>query len=388
MIDLFDLNELQSRVERFGRHLSSRNIDCALLTSNQDLFYFTGSVQKGVVIINKTGGISYFVRKNFDRATFESPLDVKEWDIEKISSLVTENWSMPLDITTVSEYQFYKAKLAVKTDAADCSLPLALTKMIKSQNEIELIKKAGTINSRIMEYAKSVYYQGITDIEIQAEIESYAKKELDHQGLFWIRGSNMEASMGLVVTGTDALSPTYTDFPIGGIGLSPAVAQGASGKIVSSSFVVDFIGCYLGYCADSTRTFFAGEPEKKIAVIYSELNSFLDDVLDQIKPGGTGDEVYSHAMKLVEKFSWKDLFMGYEQKVKFIGHGIGTEVNQLPVIAPKQKIPFENNMLIAIEPKIFIPGYGIVGIENTYLVENGSLSSITGKCDNINDWII
>lgn len=388
MINLFDLDELKNRALRFGKHLSSYNIDCAVLTSNQDLFYFTGSIQKGAVIINRSGEISYFVRKNFLRAELETSLPVKEWNIDEMSKIINGVWSMSHDITSVSEHLFYKNKLS-KDSSADCSVPLAFTKMIKSPVEIELMKKAGMINQNIMEYAKTVYYPGIRDVDIQAEIESYAKKELDHQGLFWIRGSSMEAaSMSLVVTGTDALTPTYTDFPIGGTGLSPAVAQGASGRTVLNNFVVDFIGCSVGYCADSTRTFFIGRQGAEIERTYSELNSFLAKILEQIKPGKTGEEIYSSAMDLLEKYSWKNLFMGYEQKVKFIGHGIGTEVNQLPVIAPRQKTPFQNGMVIAIEPKIFIPEYGIVGIENTYLLENNSLYSITGNCKNINDWIL
>ncbi|HSW59737.1 MAG TPA: M24 family metallopeptidase, partial [bacterium] len=94
------------------------------------------------------------------------------------------------------------------------------------------------------------------------------------------------------------------------------------------------------------------------------------------------------ALKELEKYSWKEIFMGYEQKVKFIGHGIGTEVNQLPVIAEKQKTPLENNMVIALEPKVFLPGYGVIGIENTYIILDGVPVSITGECNNINEFTI
>lgn len=386
-MELFDIQELKKRAEKFGEQLSLQNIDTAVLTSNQDLFYFTGSVQKGTVIINRSGEVSYFVKKNFLRAERETPFSVEDWDIGKISERISGKWSMPFDITSLAEHAFYSGKLG-KGHAADCSGALALTKMIKSKTEIGLLKKAGQINKKIMEFVKTVYYPGIRDIEIQAEIESYAKKELGHQGLFWIRGSNMEASMGLVVTGTDALEPTYTDFPIGGVGLSPAVAQGASGKTVSDGFVVDFIGSFLGYCADSTRTFFTTNPSPQISSIYSELNGLLEEIVRYIVPGKTGEEIYGFALSNVENRLWKDLFMGYSQKVRFIGHGIGTEVNQLPVIAPKQKIPLQNGMVIAIEPKIFIPEYGIIGLENTYILENGCLKSITGECSKIDDWII
>jgi Xaa-Pro dipeptidase len=385
---LFSIEELSSRIDRFRGFLSGLDIDTAVITSNEDLYYFTGSVQKGTLVIPRTGEAVYFVRKSFERACKESPLTVRPWSGDEIKDMIRGNWSMPMDVTTVSEYLFYKSKMSLNTEAGDCSNALALTKTIKSPQEMELIKRAGEINVSIMEYAKTLYYPGITDIEIQAEIESYAKKELSHQGLFWIRGSNMEGSMGLVVTGSDALAPTYTDFPIGGIGLSPAVAQGASGRRVDGSFVIDFIGSSYGYCADSTRTFFVKEPDSNIVRMYAELNDLLERTVEKTVPGITGEEIYNSVLETVAKYNWSEYFMGYHQKVKFIGHGIGTEVNQLPVVAPRQNLPFENGMVLAIEPKIFLPDFGVLGIENTYVMENGKLVSVTGDCRNIKDWIV
>ena len=385
---LFDLDELNSRILRFSKYLQTFGFESAVLTSNPDIFYFTGSVQKGTLVIKNNGEHTYFVRKNFLRAQTESPLKICGWNSDDIAVMTKGKWSIPLDITTVSEYLFYKRKLGFENDALDCSIPLSLTKMVKSDIELAMIKKAGVMNQAVMEHAKKVYRPGDRDIDIQAEIEKFAKKELGHQGLFWVRGSNMEASMGLVVTGESALAPTYTDFPIGGVGLSPAVAQGASGEVIRESFVVDFIGCNYGYCADSTRTFFIGKPSDNILQTYNELNKYLNKIKDMLVPGKTGEEIYGSALKELENYSWKDRFMGHEQKVKFVGHGIGTEVNQLPVIAEKQKIPLEKGMVIAVEPKIFIPGYGIIGIENSYVITDGAPVSITGDCDNIEDFTI
>lgn len=385
---LFDRNELNARSERFAEQLKRFSIDTAILTSNMDLFYFTGSVQKGAFVISSSGEAEYFVKKNYERAKNESALDVLSWNAEDIKNYMKGAWAVPMDVTTLAEHVFLKKRLGLENDAADCSLPLALTKMKKSGIEIDFMKKAAGINTKVMGHAKDSFIRGMTDIEIQAEIESFAKKECGHQGLFWVRGANMEASMGLVVTGTAALAPTYTDFPIGGEGLSPAVAQGAAGKKIGESFVIDFIGSSYGYCADSTRTFFVGNPDKEIRRIYSELNDLLSEIVEITVPGITGEEVYSFAMDKVSKMSWKDNFMGYHQKVKFISHGIGSEVNQLPVMAPRQKIPYENGMCIAIEPKVFLPDFGVIGIENTYLMKGGQLVSLTGICQNIEDFII
>jgi Xaa-Pro aminopeptidase len=257
--------------------------------------------------------------------------------------------------------------------------------MVKTSSEIQLIERAAAINQAVSRYAVECFRPGMRDVDMQVAIESYARRELGHQGSFWLRGANMEGALSLVVTGAAALEPTYTDFPIGGKGLSPAVAQGASGEVIGASFVVDFIGTAHGYNADSTRTYFVGRPEERIAQIYEELLEFIYKVVAFITPGITGEEAWNYATALVAERSWKDCFMGLDSKVRFLGHGIGVEVNQLPVIAAKQSVAFENGMTIAIEPKIFVPGWGIVGIENTYLMEHDRLRNLTGGTESLDE---
>jgi len=388
---LFSHEELAQRIGRFQKRLSEQKIGAALLTANSDLFYFTGSVQRGILVIPAGGETTYFVRKHLERARRESPLKVEPFDTEKTRALLMGHDSIGFaaDVTTVAERDFFAAKVAPpEAKLVDISFPLALTKMVKSPVEIALIEQAAAINRAVHRYAREAYRSGMRDIDLQVAIESYARRERGHPGSFRLRGPQMEGALSLVVTGTSALEPTYTDFPIGGKGLSPAVAQGASGEIIERYFVVDFVGACHGYAADSTRTYFTGKPSDEISCLYGELRSFLDKIVSFITPGITGEEAWNYATALVGVCSWRDGFMGLDAKVRFLGHGIGVEVNQLPVIAAKQKIPFENGMTIAIEPKVFVPGWGIVGIENTYVMENGRLRSLTGEIESIEEMTI
>jgi Xaa-Pro aminopeptidase len=388
---LFEKEELLKRISRFQNKMIKSNIDIALFSLNSDLFYFTGSIQKGLLLIFAKKEPIYFVQKNLSRAKDETPISIEMFSKEKIKKLLSleKNIGLPMDVTLLSDLNFFKRKLfSSHHEIKDISLILALTKSIKTKKELDFIIKAADINIKIMSYAKEVFYPGINDIEMQAEIEFFAKKELGHQQLFWTRGQNMDAGMSLVVTGISALQPTYTNFPIGGKGVNPSIAQGPCGDVIEDSFVVDFIGTFNGYNADSTRTFFVKEPNKNIVKIYNELNELMKKIVDFIKPGVLAKDVWNFTLKSVENYDWKDGFMGLEQKVKFIGHGIGTEVNQLPVIASKQEIPFENNMVFAIEPKVFVKNYGIIGIENTFLLSNESTVSLTGYTENIEDFII
>jgi len=388
---LFSLEELTSRIGRFQGHLRGGDVGAALLSVNSDLFYFTGSVQKGMLLVPAEGEATYFVRKHLERARRESPLPVEPFDTaaltERLKGFATVGFAA--DMTTVAEHEFLRNRLVPKEAALkDISLPLALTKTVKTPAELALMEKAAAINRTVHRFARDAYRPGMRDIDLQVAIESHARRELGHPGSFWLRGPRMEGAMSLVVTGTAALEPTYTDFPIGGKGLSPAVAQGASGEPIARYFVFDFIGACHGYAADSTRTCFVGRPEERIARIYRELADFLDKVVSFVTPGITGEEAWNYATALVGGCDWCEGFMGLEAKVRFLGHGIGVEVNQLPVIAAKQKLPFENGMTVAIEPKVFVPDWGIVGIENTYVMEEGRLRSLTGPVEPLEEIII
>jgi Xaa-Pro aminopeptidase len=94
-------------------------------------------------------------------------------------------------------------------------------------------------------------------------------------------------------------------------------------------------------------------------------------------PGAEIGEMYRRAVAIAEKTGLKDYFMGHKHKVAFIGHGVGIELNEQPVIMERNKQQLEEGMTLAIEPKFVIPGVGAVGIENTYVVRPNGLENLT-----------
>ena len=94
--------------------------------------------------------------------------------------------------------------------------------------------------------------------------------------------------------------------------------------------------------------------------------------------------LYDIAVEIAKEAGFADKFMGTGQQAKFIGHGIGLEINEAPVLAPRMKQPLESGMVFALEPKIVIPGVGPVGIENSWVVTNEGIEKLT----NCNEEII
>ena len=100
-------------------------------------------------------------------------------------------------------------------------------------------------------------------------------------------------------------------------------------------------------------------------------------IAQQAKPGIACEDLYNKAIELVTKAGFADYFMGLGQKAKFIGHGIGLEINEMPVLAPRMKQELEPGMVFALEPKIVLPGIGPVGIENSWAVTMEGLEKLT-----------
>ena len=97
-----------------------------------------------------------------------------------------------------------------------------------------------------------------------------------------------------------------------------------------------------------------------------------------LKPGALSSGIYQYALELVKSSPYANGFMGLgDSQVRFVGHGVGLELDELPVLAGGFDIPLEPGMTIAIEPKIFFPERGGVGIENTYLVTESGFENLT-----------
>ena len=146
---------------------------------------------------------------------------------------------------------------------------------------------------------------------------------------------------------------------------------------------IDIVGCYNGYHADQTRIFAIGNPDKDFYESFKKAVEIQNSVVEYIKPGLSWESAYFCGLKTAERLRVKDIFMGLKSKAKFIGHGIGVEVDEFPFIAPGFKNEFEPGMIFAIEPKIFIPNKGMIGIENTYLLTENNCEKLTTVEDKI-----
>ena len=130
------------------------------------------------------------------------------------------------------------------------------------------------------------------------------------------------------------------------------------------AIMVDVNGNYTGYTTDMSRVFSVGTLDKLSIKAHNCSLRICHELSSMGKPGIEAKLLYNKAIEIVTEEGLDHLFMGHRQKAGFIGHGVGIEINELPVIAPRSRDILEVGNVIALEPKFVIPGVGAVGIEN------------------------
>lgn len=379
--------EIEKRINKFQLKLKEKEIEAAIIAQNVDLFYFTGTCQKGYLIIPAQGEPLFLVNKSMKRAQKESPLANIQFlqSFRNLPAALQKNIPSPqkigleLDVLPAHLYLRFQ-KIFPQAKIVDISMAVRKLRMLKSPYEIGILKQGAEISRLMLEAVPRFLKAGKREVEFAAEVECFLRS-LGHQGAVRMRQFNQETFYGHIMSGENLTYPTFFDGPTGGPGLSPAYPQGPGWKKINNGdlVLVDYLTVYQGYCVDSTRFFFLGEsvPESLQKAHHVTL-TIQDEIIKTAKPGVYCTEVYKLARQLAEDSGFKDYFMGHgEDQAPFVGHGVGLELDELPFIADRQDYPLQEGMVFALEPKMVMPGLGVIGVENTLLVTDRGLEKIT-----------
>ena len=379
-ITILNNGEVLLRHSRIKALMRSKGIDFALITDNATLYYLTGRVFAGYIGIYADDNIDtqYFVRRPIGLSGNGISYIRKPEDIPAIlSSTAFSTFGLELDIQPYSACTRL-ANLFPDAKILNISSIIRQARSVKTVDEQEKLIFNGKRHTHVYGQIPSLFHQGMTDIEFQIEIERLSRTE-GCLGQFRICGNSMELFMANILAGDNADNPTPYDFAMGGEGSDYSLPVGANGTILrpGTTVMVDCNGNYSGYMTDMTRVFAIGEISD-IALAAHRCSIEICHTLEKIaKPGVEAKVLYEKATQIADNAGLGDYFMGHCQKAGFIGHGVGIEINEAPVLAPRSRDILEVGNVIAIEPKFVIPGTGAVGIENTYIVKENGLQPIT-----------
>jgi Xaa-Pro aminopeptidase len=244
-------------------------------------------------------------------------------------------------------------------------------RLVKDGEEIARIRKAVELWEKGHEAIMETLAVGVAEYEVAAAMENAARRG-GGDGMVWPRrwDSYLPAG-GIVASGPNAWVVSGEAMTVTGVGLSPALPWGPSSRRLEAGdlVVVDFTLSYEGYHCDMTRTYCVGAPNQEQRDLWERLLELHLQVVDRVRPGVTGEELYLVAKGLAEEMGLIDNFMGVgSERGSYIGHSIGLELDEWPVLGAGYHEPLPVGAVITIEPKFMVPGQGAVMVEDDIVV--------------------
>ncbi len=389
IVKLFELlpkEEIERRVRSFQNILAQKGISYALIFQSVNLFYFTGTIQKGYLVLPAEQEPVLAVQKDRDRAKLESPVhQVPMTSLKQLPEIVS-SLGLKTRARTGIEFESVPIKVFFKLQAIlghnqfeDISMDLLVLRAKKSSFELSQIRKSGQFVDHVFSVAPYYIRENMTEVELAGQLQAESRKT-GHQEIVRMRGIDNELTNPHILSAKSGLVPSGGDVPLSGYGVNQAVAQGASLKKIEKDapIIIDYAGGCNGYATDETRIFVLGRIKEIWHRAYQVALEVLNLFEDKARPGMVTGDIYSSVLDLVEKRGLLENFMGFkDKKVNFVGHGIGLVINELPIIALQRQEILEENMVMAIEPKFLFPDQGAIGVEVDYIVREDRLERVT-----------
>lgn len=385
-------SEIKARVGALQIGMSDQKIDLAIVVQKVDLFYFSGTAQDAHLLVPVDSDPILLVRKSLERAIEDSRIrdirgissfsEIKESAIGAQTSGL-KRIGLELDVLPVNNFRMYE-RLFAGAEFVDISPTIRKLRAVKSSYELDLIRKAAELNDSMFAYAKEILRPGMMEMEFAGLLEAFMRKR-EHQGLVRVRSFNNEVFYGHIMSGDNLAVPSCSVGPTGGPGPNPSMPQGAGTRIIQENepVQIDYVGSFKGYIVDQARTFFIGEAGEEFLRVHALALDIQRAIMEKGKAGVVAETLYDIAVSMASDGGRLEGFMGYPQSVPFIGHGIGLELDELPVLGRKSSQPLEEGMVIALEPKFILPGRGLAGIENSFVVGKDNLEKLTKFDDSI-----
>ncbi|MDD5095076.1 MAG: Xaa-Pro peptidase family protein [Dehalococcoidia bacterium] len=380
--------EYRSRLANLRSRMAGQNIDVALVFDHPDVYYFAGTAAYSTLLIPNAGDPTLFVRMGIDVALRDSwlpPDNIRRFQgMEKLIIALAE--IAPGARTIGVEKDLISANLWDKLlcllphcKIEDISPAILSARMVKSDAEIKLLKRASAISRQGFERCREMLKEGITEMEIQCEIER-VQRAIGAEEAMSVRMLAGSGCFGLVASGPNTDQICGGAVAISSVGTSPAHPYGSSLRSLKQGdlVIVNKGTVYQGYHADEARTFVLGKADAKQQEMFKITREIQTETIEAVKPGAAVSEIYDAAKRIALKYDCFDYFMGYGQcGVEYVGHGVGLEIDEQPLIAPRNKTVLQPGMTLAIEPKLVVPGWGGIDIEDTVLVTKSGYERLT-----------
>jgi Xaa-Pro dipeptidase len=374
----------RTRLEQLQANLRDKGWQAALIMQPRDLYYYAGTAQPANLWVPDEGDPVLFTRrvhKLTQEATWIDRTASAGGFGEMSRALADLELSLPPGAVLGVEQDVlpYRLVEGLKKYLEEVELenlsPIVLKqRLVKGDEELARIRKAVELWEKGHQAIMETLAVGVAEYEVAAAMENAARRG-GGDGMVWPRrwDSSLPAG-GIVASGPNAWVVSGEAMTVTGVGLSQALPWGPSSRRLEAGdlVVVDFTLSYEGYHCDMTRTYCVGESSQEQRDLWERLLELHLQVVDEVRPGVTGEELYLVAKGLAEEMRLIDNFMGVgSERGSYIGHSIGLELDEWPVLGAGYREPLPVGAVITIEPKFMVPGLGGVMVEDDIVVTPG-----------------
>jgi Xaa-Pro dipeptidase len=359
---------LSTRIERFTAAVADAGLAGALVMHPVSVYYLAGTGQPCNLLVRPGEEPILFARRYVERVRavthVEKVLEGAGFTAIAREAEIAGPLGMELDVLPAALVE--RAKRGWP-EIVDCSGLLWELRAVKDADEIaamrESVKLFDALHTTMLEHLRP----GITELELAAELERGLRRA-GHEGVVFQRRWDARMAMeGALASGENLAEMSRGPFTITGVGLSEFFPMGASRREIRRGdlVAVDLGLNRAGYHGDMARTYAVEELPEGVGELASICREIQDVALAAIRPGVTAESVYDAACAAAERLGVADVFQGGGP---YIGHAIGLELDEPPVLGPRDATPLREGMVLAVEPKLISHAFGAVNIEDDVVV--------------------
>ncbi|MFL2953150.1 MAG: aminopeptidase P family protein [Euryarchaeota archaeon TMED192] len=387
------VSELTNRRKRVSDALAEAGYESVMIEDPIELYWLTGGRQSGMLVIGASGTdveTTHLVKKSLPRAIWESggsdsPDPViqqpRSSDLEKgLKSVGVTKTPAMLDSTLPHSRKRFLSKClsGLEDSKEDASKMLHRLRETKSSWEIDQIRESGRVNHEMFLAVAERCGDGMTELDVASVAEEVSRKR-GFGGRIRMRRWPMDCDRAVVAAGRSGGVPSFFDSAIGGSGANPMAPLGSGHRRIENRVpvLVDIVHVHRGYISDCTRMFSSGSlPEIWIERL-NDMVEIRDSVVNKLGSGGTCSEAWELGSDLAIEMGYAEHLMGMKShQAKFLGHSVGLELDESPVLANGFDRAMHEGCIMAIEPKVVYDD-GAVGTEDTWVAGKDGLECLT-----------
>ena len=382
-LELTPDTEITHRIHQLKKQMEAAGMAGVFLTHRPDIYYFSGTAQDSWLYVPQDREPLVFVRRYLPRARLESPLanvipidSVTEIPamIRDLHGKLPQAMGLAFDLVPVRDYKFYQS-LFFGTKFLDTTPLIDKCRAVKSEFEINKMKTAAKVSAQVFGYLKTQMTAGMSETELAGAMEAFART-LGHSGKIQMRHYRSVGFSHHIMSGEAGGLPGALDSPVCGTGTCTAYPFGAGPRLIKKNepVLIDFACMVDGYHMDESRTFCIGDMADEAEATSLAAIEILEQLRAAMKPGAVIGDLFDMSVNMAGQMGYTKQYLGVPGlKSRFVGHGIGLELVENPVLAKGRSAVLEPGMVFAVEPKFIFKGRFATGVESVVLVtETGS----------------